>query len=140
MVNDRITFKLAELLNNRVFADVYNDMYAAEDVICTYENYLGTENYKKGELIEDGDHVHGKFYYAPTYGEVIDWLFDKGIVIEFIPAFTFALREHIAYYFSVYKISEDGLDTIFKEIMEMSSFHLAMETIVEKLLTEKYID
>ena len=139
-LNQKIDFDLAKILNNRIFADIYNDKYAAEDVKTTFENYLTVINYKEGEYIEEGDYIHGNYYYAPTYAEVIDWLFDKGIVIEFIPAFTFALREHIVYYFSVYKICDDGLDTIFKQVMEMSSFELAMKTIVEFLIKEKYID
>ena len=141
MINDKITFELAKILNNRIFADVYNDKYAAEDVVCTYDNYLGEEHYKAGELIESGDYVHGKFYYAPTYGEVIDWLIDKDIIIKFEPAFTYALKDRVAYYYTVYKLYKDGsLTKIFGDNEYMSSFPLAIKAIVEKLLAEKYID
>ena len=136
---ERIDFNLAKLLNNRIYADIYDDKYAAEDVTVTFDNYLGTEHYKEGEYIEDGDCVHGKYYYAPTYAEVIDWLFDKGIVIEFNPAFTFALNEHIAYYYSVYLKKEDGLFILFTTKLEMSSFKLAMKDIIEKLEEKKLI-
>lgn len=136
---ERIDFNLAKLLNNRIYADIYDDKYAAEDVTVTFDNYLGTEHYKEGEFIEDGEYVHGRYYYAPTYAEVIDWLFDKGIVIEFNPAFTFALNEHIAYYYSVYLKKEDGLFILFTTKLEMSSFKLAMKDIIEKLEEKKLI-
>lgn len=136
---ERIDFNLAKLLNNRIYADIYDDKYAAEDVTVTFDNYLGTEHYKEGEFIEDGEYVHGRYYYAPTYAEVIDWLFDKGIVIEFNPAFTFALNEHIAYYYSVYLKKEDGLFILFTTKLEMSSFKLAMKDIIENLEEKKLI-
>lgn len=141
MLNDIITFELTKILNNRVFTDIYNGKYAAEDVVCTYDNYLGETHYKVGELIEDGDNIHGKFYYAPTYAEVIDWLIDKDIIIKFEPAFTYALKDRVAYYYTVYKLYKDGsLTKIFGDDEYMSSFPLAIKTIVEKLLAEKYID
>ncbi len=68
----RIDFDLAKILNNRVYADCHDDKYAAEDVKVTWDNYLGVKKYKRGEYIEDGDYMHGKYYYAPTYAEVID--------------------------------------------------------------------
>ena len=141
-LNQKIDFDLAKILNNRIFADVYNDKYAAEDVKTTFENYLTVIDYKEGEYIEEGDYIHGNYYYAPTYAEVIDWLFDKGIVIEFLPAFTFALKDNVAYYYSVYQINKDEgkLHTLLYENMEMSSFKLAMKTIIEFLIKEKYID
>ena len=136
---EKIDFNLAKLLNNRIYADIYDDKYAAEEVTVTWDNYLGTKKYKEGEYIEDGEYVHGKYYYAPTYAEVIDWLFNKGIVIEFNPAFTFALNEHIAYYYSVYLKKEDGLFMLFTTKLEMSSFKLAMKDIIEKLEEKKII-
>jgi len=141
-LNQKIDFELAEILNNRIYSDIYDDKYAAGDVTCTYDNYLGSEQYKYGEYIETGDYVHGNYYYAPTYSEVIDWLFDKGIIIEFIPAFTFALKDNVAYYYSVYQINKDEgkLHKLLYENMEMSSFKLAMKTIIEFLIKEKYID
>mgnify|MGYP007101857440 CR=1 FL=1 len=139
---DTIDYKLAKILNNRVFADTYGSKYAAEYVEVTYDNYLGVGKYKEGDFIEDGDYVHGKYYYAPTYAEVIDWLVNNEIYIEFMPAFTYSLNEHIAYYFFVYKKNEDEgkLNVIFEQLKEMSSFGLAMKDIVEKLINDKYID
>lgn len=138
---DRIDFDLAKLLNNRVYADFYDDKYAAEDVECTFDNYLGVVKYKEGDFIEEGDYVHGKYYYAPTYAEVIDWLFNRGIIIEFMPAYTFALKDRIGYAFKVYKIGVDDklLSVIFEQIDIMSSFQLAMKDIVKKLIDEKWV-
>ena len=139
---EKIDFELAEFLNNRIYADLYDDKYAAGDVTCTYDNYLGTEHYKYGEYIEDGETVHGDFYWAPTYGEVIDWLYGKGIIIEFIPAYTFSLSDRIAYFYIVYKKDDENskMSIIFQDIEWMSYFELAMKNIVEKLINEKYID
>ena len=139
---ERIDFDLAKLLNNRIYADIYDDKYATEDVTVTFDNYLGVQNYKEGEFIDDGDYVHGKYYYAPTYAEVIDWLFNKGIVIEFMPAYTFSLLDRIAYFYIVYKKDDENskMSIIFQDLEWMSSFELAMKNIVEKLINEKYID
>ena len=142
-LNQKIDFELAKILNNRIFADIYNDKYAAEDIKVTYDNYLCIRNYKEGEFIEDGDYdIYGKYYYAPTYAEIIDWLFNKGIVIEFIPCYTFALSDRIGYCFKVYKIGVDDklLGVIFEQLNEFSSFQLAMKDIVTKLINEKYIN
>lgn len=138
----KIDFDTAKLLNNRVYADFYDDKYAAGDVECTFNDYLGTRNYKEGEYIEEGEYIHGEFYYAPTYAEVLDWLFNKRIVIEFSPGFTFALKDNVAYYYYVFQISKEngGFLLLFKSNYEMSSFELAMKDIVEKLINEKYID
>lgn len=138
----RIDFDLAEVLNNRVYADCHDDKYAAEDVEVTWDNYLGVKKYKRGEYIEDGDYMHGKSFFAPTYAEVIDWLFNRGIVIEFLPCFTFALKDNIAYYYNVFRVSKEngGMQKLFKSSYEMSSFELAMRDIVKKLINEKYID
>lgn len=139
---ERINFDLAKLLDNRIYADIYDDKYAAEDVEVTWDNYLGVGKYKEGDFIDDGDDVHGKYYYAPTYAEVIDWLFNRKIVIEFKPCFTFALKDNIAYYYDVFRVSKEngGMELLFKSDYEMSSFELAMKDIVEKLINEKYID
>lgn len=137
---DIVDFYLAEILNNRVHSDIYDGKYAAEDVEVTWDNYLGVRKYKSGEFIDDGDDVHGKFYQAPTYAEVLDWLYDKGIIIEFEPCFVFALREHIAYYFNVYMKDENGLTLLFSQKNEMSSFELSIKDIIKKLIEEKYID
>ena len=40
---ERIDFNLAKLLNNRIYADIYDDKYAAEEVTVTWDNYLGTK-------------------------------------------------------------------------------------------------
>ena len=137
-----VDFYLAEILNNRVYSDIYDAKYAAEDVEVTWDNYLGVRKYKSGEFIDDGDDVHGKYYYAPTYAEVIDWLFNRKIVIEFKPCFTFALKDNIAYYYDVFRVSKEngGMESLFTSDYEMSSFELAMKDIVEKLINEKYID
>jgi len=138
---ERIDFYLAKILNNRVYADIYDDKYAAEDVTVTFDNYLGTKEYKEGEYIDDGDDIHGKYYYAPTYAEVIDWLFNKGIVIEFKPGFTFALENRVAYYYVVYKVNNEnenypGFTKLFSDELMMSSFKFAMDEII-RILVEK---
>ena len=139
---DTIDFKLAKLLNNRVYADFTDNKYAAGDVEVTWDNYLGSGKYKEGDLINDGDTVHGKYYFAPSYAEVIDWLFEKGIVIELNPCFTFALNSNVAYFYKVYKINVDNasLELLFDDQEWFSSLELAMYNIVKKIIEDKYID
>ena len=138
MLGSIVEYELAKLLNNTLYGD---DKYAAENVEVTWDNYLGTQVYEEGELIEKGDNIHGKYYMAPLYADVIDWLFNQHIVVEFIPAFTYALASRVAYYYKVYRINDETakLDLLFEEDMEMSSLKLAVKDIVKKLLEENYI-
>lgn len=139
-----INFELAKLLDNRIYADMCDDRYAAEDVIVTWDNYLGSKKYKEGEYIADGDYtIHGKNYFAPTYAEVIDWLFDKGFIIEFTPCVSHTLEGNIAYYYQVWKITDDkgAVKVILRteDITLIKSFQLTMKEIVTKLIDMKMI-
>ena len=138
MINSVIDFELAKLLNDNIYGE---DKYAAENLKVTFDNYLGSLTFKEGEIIPNSGNIHGRFYMAPTYADVIDWLFCKNIVIEFIPAFTFSLSNHIAYYYKVYKINneEAKLDLLFEDTAYMSSFELSIKNIVKKLVEEKHI-
>lgn len=139
---DTIEFELAKILDNKIFSDFTDNKYAAENVEVTWDNYLGVGKYKEGDLIDDGDNIHGKYYYAPTYAEVIDWLFNRGIIIEFSPVYTFSLQDRIAYFYKVYKKNdeESTLNLIYKDFMWFSSFKLAMKDIIKKLIEDKYIN
>lgn len=139
-LTDRIDFDLAKILKNRIYAELHEDRYAAEEVEVTWDNYLGVIKYAEGEYIEGWpDNIHGRTYFAPTYAEVLDWLFDKGIVIHFDPGYTFALNERVAYYYKVWNIQEGYMNLLFEETMEMSSFGLAMKEIIAKLIEMKLI-
>ena len=134
MYTDVVNYNIAKLLGNKLYGD---DKYAAEDLEVTWDNYLTVAKYKEGELIEDGDNVHGKYYLAPIYADVIDWLFnEKNVVIKFDPVFTFSTKNHMAYYIEAYKKNEDEskLDLIFEDKLMMYSFELAIETILKKVL------
>lgn len=137
MYTDIVDFELAKILDNRIVPDNPNK-YAAEDLECTMGNYLGSRKYKEGELIDySEDYIHGKYYYAPTYAEVIDWLFYfHCVVIELIPARTFALEEFVAYYFNVYRVNKDTgkLEKIFSQDNVMSSFELAIKDITKEII------
>ena len=118
MFNNVVSFNIAKLLNNRVYGD---NKYATENLKVTWDNYLGTQEYKEGELIDDGDNIHGKYVMAPSIADVIDWLFEeKQIVFRFEPVYTFSTKEHIAYYFKAYinrdKESFDDLIATYKQI------------------------
>ena len=136
MINltELIEYDLAKLLNNKIWSDK-KYAYAAEDLEVTWGDFLTTKKYKEGELItvEYGDDVRGKVYYALTYAELIKFL-DKcyGIVIDFQPAFTFSTKDHIAYFYKVYRKNdkERRLDLLFEEKRWMSSLEFAMEAIV----------
>ena len=145
MINltELIEYDLAKLLNNKIWSDKKH-AYAAEDLEATWGDFLTTKKYKEGELIavEYGDDVHGKVYYALTYAELIKFL-DKyyGIVIDFQPAFTFSTKDHIAYFYKVYRKNdkERRLDLLFEEKEWLSSFEFAMEAIVSELLKRNFI-
>lgn len=141
MLTNTINFSLAETLDNMVFGNS-GDKYAAEALECTFDNFLGTTHYSYRELIPCDGNAHGKTYFAPSYAEVIDWLFEKGIVILFDPAFTVATNSKIAFYYTVYKLDKENcrLTKLFEDNLYMSSFPLAMKDIVSKLIKEKHID
>ena len=146
MINltELIEYDLAKLLNNKIWSDK-KYAYAAEDVEVSWGDFLTTKKYKEGELItvEYGDDVHGKVYYALTYAELIKFL-DKcyGIVIDFQPAFTFSTKDHIAYFYKVYRKNdkEGRLDLLLEEKEWMSSFKFAMKEIVSELLKRNFIN
>ena len=146
MINltELIEYDLAKLLNNKIWSDK-KYAYAAEDLEVTWGDFLTTKKYKEGELItvEYGDDVRGKVYYALTYAELIKFL-DKcyGIVIDFQPAFTFSTKDHIAYFYEVYRKNdkERRLDLLFEEKRWMSSLEFAMEAIVSELLKRNFIN
>lgn len=77
-----------------------------------------------------------------TNGEVLDWLYNEyQIAVEFIPVFTYALINHIGYGYKVYQINKDdaGLKLLFDDEGWFSSFPLAVEEIIKKLIEETYI-
>lgn len=76
-----------------------------------------------------------------TYGELIDSLFVRyNIVIMFDPAFTYALQEQVAYYYTVYQKTDEGkLKILIESRNELSSFNLAIKDIVTELKEKKYI-
>ena len=138
-----IEYDLAKPLNNKIWSDK-KYAYAAEDLEVTWGDFLTTKKYKEGELItvEYGDDVHGKVYYALTYAELIKFL-DKcySIVIDFQPTFTFSTKDHIAYFYKVYRKNdkERRLDLLFEEKEWLSSFEFAMEAIVSELLKRNFV-
>lgn len=136
-----VSYEIAKALDNCFYAD---DKYAGEgNVIVTWDNYLTEAEFKEGELINDGDNFHGKYYYAPYYSEVIDYLRDKyDIVIELIPVFTYALITNVGYYYKVFKIDKDEgkLTLLFEDNEWFSSFELAMNTIIKDLIEQKIFE
>ena len=145
MINltELIDYDLAKLLNNKIWSDKKH-AYAAEDLEVTWGDFLTTKKYKEGELItvEYGDDVRGKVYYALTYAELIKFL-DKcyGIVIDFQPAFTFSTKDHIAYFYKVYRKNdkERRLDLLFFFFFRLYSFEFVLEAIVSELLKRNFV-
>ena len=136
-----VPYEVAKTLNNTLYAD---DKYAGEgNVTVTWDNYLGTKEFKEGELIDDGDNFHGKYYCAPRYSELIDYLHDKyDIIIELIPVFTYALQENVSYYYKVHKVDrrEAKLTLLFSDEWFHSSFKLAMSLIIKNLIEQNLIE
>lgn len=137
MYTDIVSYKIAKMLHNELIPyEGYK--YAAGHVTVTWDNYLGCKEYEKGELITDSDYVHGDYYYAPTYADVLDYLFEDKIIIKLDPCFTYALNNNVAFYWQVLKVDKDNgkLEVLFEDNQEMYSFELAMETIIKKLFME----
>ena len=131
-LTDTIDFELAKVLDNKIASTLTGKRYAVTE--CTVTCGDGTEIFKPQEIIpEYAEYIYGDTLFAPTYAEVIDWLFDKGIVIEFQPFFTFALAEHVAYCYKVYDFNVEN-SLMFQSVDEMSSFRLAMRDIIKKLI------
>ena len=134
MYNDIVDFETAELLRNRVCGE---RKYAAEEMETTMDNFLGARKWHMGELIDaNEENFHGNTYDAPTYADVLDWLYEEyGLIVEFRPAFTFALKERVAYYYTVWeKVEVEGrIRVLFSEDMEMCSFGLVFKEILRKL-------
>lgn len=135
-----VSYEIAKALNNTLYAD---DKYAGEgNVTVTWDNYLGTKEFKEGELIDDGDNFHGKYYYAPTYAEVIDWFSSsKHIIIELNPVFTYSTRNHVAYFYKVYKINEEEsrLTLLFEESSWFCTFEFALNEMIIKLKNDNLL-
>lgn len=137
-----VDYDLAKIIDNIIWS---NEKYAAEELEVTWGgDYLTVRKYKEGELITAGygDDIHGKVYFAPTYAELIRFLDEYyGIVIDFQPVFTFSTNDHIAYFYKVYRKNdkEGRLDLLLEEKEWMSSFKLAMKTIISELLERKFI-
>lgn len=136
-----VNYSIAKLLNKTLYAV---DKYAGEgNVTVTWDNFLGKKEFKEGELIDDGDNFYGKYYYAPTYGELIDWLnSEKHIIIELNPVFTYSTVNHVAYFYKVYKINDEDskLTLLFEENTWFSTFEFAMNEILKKLIENKIIE
>lgn len=137
MLSDFINFETAEILNNAVFGDD-EEVYAAEDVETTNDNFLGVERHKKGERFSSTcENVHGKVYFAPTFAEVLDYLANMHkVYVEFTPWFTFALKDKIAYTYKVFKINEETakLEKIFESDEWIASMGLCIQEIVKRIV------
>ena len=123
MINltELVDYDLAKLLDNKIWNV---DRYAAED---------------EKNLVTDGENI---LYFAPTYAQVISYLDEYyGIVIDFQPVFTFSTYDHIAYFYKVYRKNdnEGRLDLLIEEKEWMSSFKLAVKTIVNELIERRFI-
>ena len=138
-----ITYKLAKLLDNHLFSELSDYKYSAQNnLIVTWDNYLGTKTFNEGELIEDGDYIHGKYYYAPLYCEVLDWLENNyNIVIELSPVYTFSTINKLAYFYKVYLKDDEtsSLKLLFEDNKWFSSFTFLFETVIKELIDKEYI-
>ena len=73
---------------------------------------------------------------APTYGEVLDWLMQKGIFIQLEPWFTFALYQNYSFCYTVHMRDAENhrFNVIAQEKNECASFGLALEEAIYKSL------
>ena len=69
---------------------------------------------------------------APTYGEAVDWLFDRNVFIELIPWKTYALEERIGFSYRISSYNEDLHILEREEWEEYASFRLCMNTAIKR--------
>ena len=148
---DFVFYDFAKLLDGKIkSSSPYGARYAGETLAFhKYDAHTHksiTVVYLEGEVLDVRDAYTAqaeakKTYLAPTYAEVIDWLYGQYIVFEFSPAFTYALKNNVAYNVSAFKVNKDEgrLDVVFENKMEMYSFELAIYEITKKLLEQGII-
>lgn len=143
-LSDLVSFEIAKILDNKLYPEHCDYFYyAGENLQVTFDNSLTVKEFKEGELIDDGDNVHGKKYIIPQYCDIIDWLKNEfDIIIELQPVFTFALKDNIAYYYAVYKINREKakLKPLFDEKKWKGSLSSTIKEILERLIKENYIE
>lgn len=143
-LNEIVSFGTAKILDNKLYPE-HGDYfyYAGENLQVTFDNSLTVREVKEGELIVCGDYIHGKKFVAPYYSDIIDWLKNEfNIIIELQPVFTFALKDNVAYYYTVYKIDTENakLKLLFDDKHWIGSLSSTMREILERLIKEKYIE
>ena len=124
--------------------EIYSDVSKKElkkELIDYIESNLDY-NSKISEELKEVLHKDVLGSFCSSYSEVLDWLhLFHNIIISFEPAFTFSTKDHVAYFYKVYKINdnEGKLDLLFEDTSWMSSFKFAIDNIVKKIIEEKYI-
>lgn len=134
-LSDKVEFELAKILDDRVEPKLTGTRYAVTECAATCGD--GTELYRPKDIIPEYiECIYGDSILCPTYAEVIDWLLENGFVIEFIPSHTFALKEHVAYYFKVWEIDDETAKSnlIYSDEKEMGSLQSNVKDIVKFLI------
>ena len=135
---DIVPFDIAVALNEAGYHQNWggnNDVfgYAMHDDFTIY-GYRSTKNQilKKGALFCASKlHAYnGKYVVAPKLSEVLDWLMDKGIVIELTPGYTYALKSNLGFEYTVHMVVEgEGLRNYPGK--DFASFPLCMHDAIE---------
>lgn len=86
------------------------------------------------KLIEAGYKNSQESCATPTYAEVLDWLFDKGVFIELTPSFTFALIDNMGFEYCIRTIDTEEPKLTNIPGKDYASFKLTMNAAIEESL------
>ena len=124
IVTPDLAFKLKEIGYNRPSNARYRERRSGE-MACTQIVPGDNWNTYKNEKVAS----------APMYAEVLEWLMEKKIAIEFHPWFTMALDNNIGYVYSIYTVDEENASLhIISNESEFASLPLCLEDAVTKAL------
>ena len=104
---------------------------------CTYDTCYNGPCYAlaKDKLYEDGVICDWKdIVPAPTYAEVIDWFFEKGIFIQMEPWHTFALQERMGFVYEINMVNEEKAQIDSEVWNEFASFGLCLNSAIERAI------
>ena len=130
IVTPDLAFKLKELGYNRPSSYRYREGKSGE---MAWTQIIPEDNWNT--------YKNEKVASAPKYAEVLEWLMEKKIAIEFHPWFTMALDNNIGYVYSIYMVDEENASLrIISNGSDFASLPLCLEDAVTRaieLINEK---
>ena len=126
-----VPFELAVKLKNAGFPQKPGLNYYQIPEGMPGAGYVGNpENYDSEQFWEYKE----KIYSAPTYADVIDWFFEKGIFIQMEPWHTFALQERMGFVYEINTVNEEKAKIDSEVWNDFASFGLCINAAIERAI------